>query len=118
MNELGIVLGLLVALVGGAAILTYTPWDWLFGGGLALVGLGLLVGVPTGVWYHVRLYRAVRAKRAVPARWWVRPDKLHKELTDEERAVVMRPFYAGAAGFVISMLGCVFIAYGAWRADR
>jgi len=27
----------------------------------------------------------------------------------------MRPFYYGAAGFVISVFGCVLIAYGAWR---
>jgi len=110
------VLGLLGALVGGAALLSYAPWDWLFGGGIVLSLLGLAVGVPTGLWYHVRLYRAVRARGPVPPRWWVRPDRLHAQLTEDERAGVMRPFYFGAAGFVLSVLGCLFIAYGAWRA--
>jgi hypothetical protein len=109
------VVGLLAALVGGAALLAYTPWDWLFGGGLGLCLLGLAVGVPTGLWYHLRLYRAVRERGPLPARWWVRPDRLHGRLTEAERALVMRPFYFGAVGFVLSVLGCILVAYGAWR---
>ena len=109
------VLGLLVTLVGGAALLAYTPWEWLFGGGVALCLLGLVLGVPTGFWYHLRLYRALRPRRALPRTWWLSPHKLHGELTDAERRWVMGPFYAGAVGFVLSVLGCVLLGYGAWR---
>jgi len=71
------VLGLLAALVGGAALLSYTPWDWLFGGGIMLSILGLLLGVPTGLSYHLRLYKALKPRGALPSRWWIRPDRLH-----------------------------------------
>jgi hypothetical protein len=109
------VLGLLAALVGGAAFLSYTPWDWLFGGGLLMSILGLMLGVPTGFSYHLRLYRSLRPRGALPPRWWISPHKLHPQLSDEEKRHVMRPFYYGAAGFVVSVVGCVLIAYGAWR---
>jgi hypothetical protein len=116
MIELVTVLGLLGALVGTMALLSYTPWDWLLGGGLGLAFLGLLLGVPTGFWYHVRLARVLRKKGPLPRGWWLRPDRLHAQLADGERARVMRPFYAGAIGFVMSVFGCLLIAYGAWRA--
>jgi len=114
--ELGVALALLVALVGGAALLTYAPWDWLFGGGVMLAILGLALGVPTGFWYHVRLYRAVRPGGPVPRMWWLRPDRLHDRIAATARAHVMRPFYWGAVGFVLSIVGCLLLAYGAWKA--
>lgn len=110
------VIGLLVGLVGTAAVLSHVPWDWLLGGGGMLVVLGLLLGTPTGIWYHVRLYRAMRAHGPLPATWWLRPDRLHQALSDEERSWVKAPFYAGAVGFVMAVLGCVLVAYGSLRA--
>jgi len=47
--------------------------------------LGLVVGVPTGFWYHVILYRIVSAKIAVPRKWWLSPSDLHVHLTDAEQ---------------------------------
>jgi hypothetical protein len=116
MIELGMVLALLGSLVGGAALLSRAPWDWLIGGGTLVTGLGLLLGVPTGVWYHVRLYRALRARGVVASLWWLSPGKHHGFLSKEELRPVMRPFYAGAVGFVLAVLGCVLFGYGALRA--
>ena len=115
MVELGLVLGLLAALTGGMALVAYTPWDWLVGGGTLLAGVGLLVGLPTGLWYHVLLYRALRPRGALARGWWLRPDRLHGLLETDERRRVMRPFRWGAAGFVLSIVGCLLLAYGAWR---
>jgi hypothetical protein len=42
--------------------------------------LGLVVGVPTGFWYHVVLYRIVSAKIRLPRRRWVSPSDLHIHL--------------------------------------
>jgi len=115
-SELLLVIGLTGSLVGSAAIFSRTPWHWLFGGGLVLVIGGLLLGVPTGLWYHVLLHRALRKKGPLPAAWWLRPNLLHDALSVDERRQIMRPFYAGAAGFALSLLGCVFVAAGAFRA--
>jgi hypothetical protein len=115
MVELGLVLGLLTALIGGMALVAYAPWDWLFGGGVLFACVGLLVGVPTGLWYHVLLYRALRPRGALPRNWWLRPDRLHALLAEDQLRRVMRPFRWGAAGFVLSIVGCALLGYGAWR---
>jgi len=67
--------------------------------------LGLTLGVPTGFWYHVVLYRIVSRKVAVPRRWWLSPSGLHVHLDDaEERRI--RPWYRlGGLGFVLSVVG-------------
>jgi hypothetical protein len=74
-------------------------------GAIAVLLLGLVVGVPTGFWYHVVLYRIVATKVPVRRRWWLSPSALHVHLTDaEERRI--RPWYRlGGIGFMLSMVG-------------
>ncbi len=115
MAELGLVVGLLVGLVGGAAILSRVPWDWLLGGGGILVAAGMLLSLPSGLWYHLRLRSTLLRSGALPRTWWLYPTRLHDRIPDERRSWVLRPFYAGAFGMFVSIVGCVFVAYGAWR---
>jgi hypothetical protein len=115
MSELGIAVGLLVGLVGGAALLTQVPWEILFGGGVALIALGMAVGVPAGVAYHVVLYRKLRPRAPLPRWWLLNPFGLHERLTSDEKRPVMFWARLGAAGFVVAMLGCVLFGVGAWR---
>ncbi len=73
--------------------------------GLATLVLGLVLGVPTGFWYHVILYRSLSARSRVPAKWWLVPSALHPQLTDAERRRI-RPWYRlGGVGFVLSVVG-------------
>jgi hypothetical protein len=72
---------------------------------IGIMVLGLVVGVPTGLWYHVVLYRLVAAKAPVPRRWWVSPAALHVHLTDEEERSIRFWFRLGGIGFVLSMVG-------------
>jgi hypothetical protein len=113
--ELLIAGGILGSLVGAAALVTYAPWWWLFGAGLVCMPLGLLIGVPAGVWYHVRLYRSLGPRGILKRGWWINPTGLHAHLTDEDRRGMRFPFFFGAAGFVVSILGCILFAVGAWR---
>ena len=69
--------------------------------------LGLVVGVPTGFWYHVVLYRIVAAKIAVPRKWWLSPSDLHVHLTDAEQLRIRLWYRLGGIGFVLSMVGGV-----------
>ena len=73
---------------------------------------GLLVGVPTGLWYHVKLRAALSARGQLPERWWLRPVALHPRLAAEERGVVLLWFYAGGAGFASSVVGCALVVAG------
>jgi len=105
MIEITLVLSAVIA-VGIVGVMTtvVTP-DVMTELGLWTLLLGLVTGVPTGLWYHVVLYRALARKMAVPARWWLAPVDLHRHLASEELARI-RPWFAlGGFGFVLSVAG-------------
>lgn len=106
----------MVALVVGGlvavpALVTVVPWEITFGIGVALISIGMAVGVPAGALYHLKLWRALRPG----AGWWLHPTGLHARLTVGDRPAVMRWFKVGAAGFVIALGGCALVAVGALR---
>jgi len=72
---------------------------------IGLMALGIVVGVPTGLWYHVMLYRIVAAKVPVPGRWWLAPTALHVHLTDAETRRIRLWYRLGGIGFVLSIAG-------------
>ena len=74
-------------------------------GAIGVLFLGLVVGVPTGFWYHVVLYRIVSAKIPVPRRWWLSPSALHVHLTDPEERRIRLWYRLGGIGFMLSMVG-------------
>jgi hypothetical protein len=102
-----------VLLLGGAGLLApLLPAQTVVVAGVACAAAGLLVGVPTGLWYHVKLHACLRGQGRLPARWWVRPVALHRRLTPEQRPAVLLWFYAGGAGFALSVLGCLLVVVG------
>jgi hypothetical protein len=73
--------------------------------GLGTLILGLLLGIPTGFWYHVILYRLASAKTSLPGAWWLSPARLHVHLNGAEQRRI-RPWYrVGGVGFVLSVVG-------------
>ena len=112
MAELLLVAALLVALVGAALVLTKLAWDLMLIGGLGLLVVGLGVGIPTGVVYHVLLHRACRQR--LPVRWWLHPTDHHDLIPPERRRVVLGWCYTGAAGCGVALLGCGLIALGGY----
>jgi hypothetical protein len=108
MVELLMVLALVACLVAA----TIVGWTSLFMAGALATGVGLLFGVSTGLWYHIVLARALIAAQAHTARWWLRPESLHDRLDEASRRRVMPWFYAGAAGFVVTVVGLVLLTLG------
>ncbi|HEY6001160.1 MAG TPA: hypothetical protein VI078_17890 [bacterium] len=94
----------LLASAGGEGIVTL-----LFVAGAAAVLIGMLAGVPAGVVYHVLLFRSLSEIGILPRRWWWHPTTLHDRLPEAARRRLMRWFRAGAAGFVLAMIGCGLI---------
>jgi hypothetical protein len=86
-----------------------------FMSGLWLVGSGFAFGVPTGLVYHVLLFRSLRSQGAVPHRWWIRPTSLHHAIPPEYRFRVLAWCYAGASGFFVILIGLPMAATGALR---
>ena len=110
---------IVVALVLGVLIVAVTPWTSLLFVGAVTTAAGLAFGVATGFWYHVALARALSPLKALTPRWWLRPVPLHERLDAVGRQRVLPWFYAGAAGFVVTVAGMALIALGiaasVWR---
>lgn len=114
MAEIAIALGLLAALGGLAAALAVEPATLLVWG-FWTIAAGLAFGVPTGAIYHLALRRSLLAAARLPERWWWSPTALHDALPDADRTRVLAWCYAGAAGFLVTVLGCALVAMAAWR---
>ena len=86
------------------------PGESLIRAGWLCTAAGLLLGVPTGFWYHVVLRACLRRHGPLPARWWLRPNDHHDGLGPGERARVLFWFRLGGAGFALTVLGCLLVA--------
>lgn len=115
MVEVGLVVGILGAILVAGAAVTIAPWYWVFGAGVIGVCGGMLLGVPTGFYYHVLLRRALASVGPVPPRWWLNPTRYHPAIPEGARPSVMRWFYWGAVGWLIAIVGCVLLAIGTFR---
>lgn len=102
----------IVALAFGTLM---APIQWLADTVKLLLCVGFAVGVPAGIGYHVALSRALRPRNQLPARWWLKPTALHPMLLSNERPVVLRWFYVGGFGFLITAVACVILAGLAFR---
>jgi len=105
MIEILLVLTALLAVgVLGLATMLVTP-HLMIELGLSILVTGLVMGVPTSLWYHVELYRILARKAAVPHRWWLSPVELHVRLASEEVARIKPWFTLGGVGFALSVAG-------------
>ncbi|MEQ1848820.1 MAG: hypothetical protein ABL983_24990 [Nitrospira sp.] len=69
MLELLLVLGSLVGLCVIALITLVVTPQIMIELGLWVLAVGLLIGIPTGLWYHVVLYRQLTPRTTLPPRW-------------------------------------------------
>ncbi len=103
---------IVVSLALGVVLVVVTPWPSLLLAGAVTTAAGLAFGIATGFWYHVALARALSPMKALTPRWWLRPVPLHARLDDGGRQRVLPWFYAGAAGFFVTVVGMALIALG------
>ena len=101
MAELLIALAPLLALIGLALVAMFIPLPALVTAAFGLMGAGLALGVPTGLYYHVLLRRELSARGALPKGWYWRPQKFHAELDRTARRRLTPWFVAGALGFAL-----------------
>lgn len=114
MLEAGIALALLLLLGAVGLVLSVAPETLLVTGFWIAAG-GLAFGVPTGLVYHLALRHALLDAGCLPHRWWWQPTALHDSIPPAERWRVLGWCGAGAAGFAVSVAGCVVAAIGAIR---
>jgi hypothetical protein len=99
--EVVIAVGIIVALIASAMI----PPISLLWISVGLGTLGAVLGLPAGLIYHAKLWRALRAEQHATAGMWLRPHHLHARLSEPRRGPVVLWFAVGAAGFGLTMLG-------------
>ena len=92
-----------IALIGLLTVLVTPPQMVAYG--LWALAAGLLIGIPTGWWYHVVLYRTLSSRMAMPSRWWHTPVDLHPLLQMAEYRRVRPWFLFGALGFALCVTG-------------
>lgn len=114
MGETLLAFGVFGLLAGAGALLHSATPAALFFGGAFLVSGGLLLSVPCAVRYHLRLRDALRPRGRLDRRWLWNPAAHHVRLTPAERGRVLPWFYAGAAGWAASIVGCALVATGLW----
>jgi len=113
-GEIAIAFGLLVSFGALAVAFAVAPATLLVAGfWCAVAGLGF--GVPTGFWYHVALRRSLLAVNELPDGWYWRPIELHDRIPETDRLWVLGWCYAGALGFLVTVVGCALVAIAAWR---
>ena len=107
MAELGIALAPLLLLVGFALLVILVPLAVIAGAALTLMGIGLAVGVPSGLYYHVLLRRALKRRGPLPRGWYWNPQQHHEDIDPESVRTLMPWFLAGALGFGLIVLGFI-----------
>lgn len=114
MREIFIVLLILLGLAGLAWAMQVATAAGLLYAGVVLVLAGLLFSTPCAVVYHLQLYRSLKPRGVLDKRWIWNPTGQHKLLLESERVRVMPWFYAGAAGWGASVVGCVLLGIAAF----
>jgi hypothetical protein len=112
MVEAAIVLGVVLGLIVVGTLVSSVAWTTIVVVGVSLMGLGFVLGVPAGLYYHVVLYRMLKPRGVLPRRWYWSPVGFHGHLLERERRSVMRWFYLGGSGFLLIMLGGAIAGLG------
>lgn len=97
-----IVAALILACLILAALIPAMTLLWL---GAVIGAIGAVVGVPAGVVYHLRLWRALEAEQLGTDGFWLRPHHLHDKLSDERLRPIEAWFTVGVVGFVATLIG-------------
>jgi hypothetical protein len=103
-ESLAVVLIVMLLLASGLAVI-WIPWQILLISGFVGIGIGLLIGVPTGFYYHVLLRRSLLKDPPLPLKWWLHPTRFHDRIKSDERQRIFVYFYLGAAGFFLILIG-------------
>ena len=111
MREIGIVAAI-TAVMCVLSGLWLASWESLYVNGIWVTAAGFLLGVPTGLVYHIRLYQVLRPRGELPPGWYWRPLRFNRLLRPDERPSVMSWCYVGGFGFLVICFGLLMMGAG------
>jgi ABC-type multidrug transport system permease subunit len=105
MAEMLIAVAPLLGLAALALVGVFVPLKLIASAAISLMGVGLLFGVPCGIYYHLLLRRALILRGSLPRGWYWNPARYHAELDDATERGLRPWIISGALGFGLIMLG-------------
>jgi hypothetical protein len=112
MTETLVVFGVVGLLVLLGTLAVSVSVEVLVLSGAACMALGLALGVPAGLLYHLKLYRYLAKRGKVSRSFLWHPTRYHAALEPEELRRVMPSFITGALCFGLILLGSVIFMLG------
>ena len=109
--EVWIVASILV-LFFSISLLSYFSGTIILAAGITFIVIGLILGVPIGVYYHLLLFQRIKLLGRELKGWWISPHRYHESLPEKERRILSRWFWIGAVFFNITMIGCELVFIG------
>ena len=109
MLEVLIAIAILVFFLGLVFLNAFLSWEALIIVGSTLAAVGIIVGLPGGLLYHLKLRTELLQVGALPERWWLHPTREHDRLRPEQWQRVRWAHLTGALGFVVIMLGALVV---------
>ena len=109
--EIWIVASILV-LFFSISLLSYFSGTIILAAGIALIVIGLILGVPIGFYYHLLLFQRIKLLGRELKGWWISPHRYHEYFPEKERRLLSRWFWIGAVFFNIAMIGCGLVFIG------
>ena len=109
MLEALIAAAILIFFLGLVFLNSFLSWEALVIVGSSLTAIGLLVGLPGGLFYHLKLRAELLSLGSPPQRWWLYPTDQHALLRTHQWRRVQPAFLAGAIGFAITILGALVV---------
>jgi hypothetical protein len=111
MIEALVTIGILV-LLACLGLLATLPIEAAAYWGSLTIAAGFLLGVPTGVVYHVLLWRELRRVGPVPSGWIWNPFGHHHRIGRRAERHVLPWAIAGGVGFVLIVIGMAVVTGG------
>lgn len=115
MLEIGValaVVALFLLVVATTAAVSVMSLVWL---GVAVIAVGLTLGLPAGVGYHVAMHRGLADSRVHAPNWWWSPVRYHTQLDAASRKRVQPWFIAGVLGATLALAGCALLVVCLFR---
>lgn len=104
-----VIAAFILALLGATSAAIMSPWESVFDVASWITLAGVVVGVPSGVVYHVGLYRALAPRGELPAGWYWQPLSFNDRLLEAERPWVLGWCYFGGLGFFVICFGLLLL---------